>query len=100
MPKITHTAEQLQDLLLERINRIPSLRGEDTDVNKGELIWMEAGEAKLNGLDPYAYLHDVLERLSTQAANRIDELLPHRWRPYQPDGDKMLRADGYEVSKH
>jgi hypothetical protein len=31
--------------------------------------------SKLNGLDPYAYLHDVLERLSTHAANRIDELL-------------------------
>jgi len=37
--------------------------------------------AKLNGLDPCAYLRDVLERLPTQAANRIEELLPHRWRP-------------------
>ncbi len=35
--------------------------------------------AKLNGLDPYAYLRDVLERLPTQPASRINELLPHRW---------------------
>ncbi len=35
--------------------------------------------AKLNGLDPYAYLRDVLERLPIQPANRTDELLPHRW---------------------
>ncbi|HEX6705290.1 MAG TPA: IS66 family transposase [Albitalea sp.] len=35
--------------------------------------------ARLNGLDPYAYLSDVLERLPTQPASRIDELLPHRW---------------------
>ena len=35
--------------------------------------------AKLNGLDPYAYLRDVLERLPTQPASRIEELLPHRW---------------------
>lgn len=35
--------------------------------------------AKLNGLDPYAYLRDVLERLPTQPAIRIEELLPHRW---------------------
>jgi transposase len=35
--------------------------------------------AKLNGHDPYAYLRDVLERLPTQPASRIDELLPHRW---------------------
>lgn len=37
--------------------------------------------AKLNGHDPYAYLKDVLERLPTQRASRIDELLPYRWQP-------------------
>ena len=37
--------------------------------------------AKLNGLDPYAYMRDVLERLPTQPASRITELLPHHWRP-------------------
>jgi transposase len=36
--------------------------------------------ARLNGHDPYAYLKDVLERLPTQPASRITELLPHRWR--------------------
>ncbi|VTU41541.1 Transposase (plasmid) [Variovorax sp. RA8] len=35
--------------------------------------------AKLNGLDPYAYLKDVLTRLPTQSAAQIEELLPHRW---------------------
>lgn len=35
--------------------------------------------AKLNGLEPYAYIRDVLERLPTQPASRIAELLPHRW---------------------
>jgi transposase len=37
--------------------------------------------AKLNKIDPWAYLRDVLARLHNQPANRIDELLPHRWRP-------------------
>lgn len=37
--------------------------------------------AKLNGHEPHAYLRDVLARLPTQRANRIDELLPHRWCP-------------------
>jgi transposase len=37
--------------------------------------------AKLNGHDPYAYIKDVLTRLPTQPAGRIEELLPHRWRP-------------------
>jgi len=37
--------------------------------------------ARLNGLEPYAYLKDVLTRLPTQPAAKIEELLPHRWHP-------------------
>jgi hypothetical protein len=37
--------------------------------------------ARLNGLDPYNYIKDVLTRLPTQPAGRIEELLPHRWQP-------------------
>lgn len=37
--------------------------------------------ARLNGHDPWAYLRDVLQRLPTQLNSRIEELLPHRWRP-------------------
>ena len=36
---------------------------------------------KLNGLEPHAYLSDVLERLPTQPASRIADLLPHQWQP-------------------
>jgi transposase len=35
--------------------------------------------AKLNGLDPYAYLRDVLERLPAHPASRVHELLPQCW---------------------
>jgi transposase len=37
--------------------------------------------AKMKGLNPYAYLKDVLERLPTHKASRINELLPHNWAP-------------------
>lgn len=37
--------------------------------------------AKQNGLEPYAYLKDVLTRLPTHPDRRIAELLPHRWQP-------------------
>ena len=36
--------------------------------------------AKMNGLDPYAYLKDVMERLPMQKASAINELLPHNWK--------------------
>jgi hypothetical protein len=45
--------------------------------------------AKLNGHDPWAYLKDVLTRLPTQLNSRIDELLPHNWRP------AMINASGW-----
>ena len=35
--------------------------------------------ARINGHDPYAYLKDILERLPTHPASRVDDLLPHRW---------------------
>jgi transposase len=37
--------------------------------------------AKLNGHDPHAYLKDILTRLPTHPASRIEELLPHVWKP-------------------
>jgi transposase len=36
--------------------------------------------ARLNGIDPYAYLADVLRRLPTHKDKDIDELLPHVWK--------------------
>lgn len=37
--------------------------------------------AKLNGLDPQAYLADVLDRIQDHKINRLDELLPWNWTP-------------------
>ena len=37
--------------------------------------------ARMNGHDPYAYLKDVLTRLPTHRASRIEELLPQHWQP-------------------
>lgn len=35
--------------------------------------------ARLNGHEPYAYLKDVLQRLPTQPASALRDLLPYRW---------------------
>jgi len=41
--------------------------------------------ARINGHEPLAYLTDVLDRLPTHPASRIDELLPYNWqRPSVP----------------
>ncbi len=37
--------------------------------------------AKLHGHEPWNYLSDVIARLPTQLNSRIDDLLPHNWKP-------------------
>ncbi|MET4101220.1 hypothetical protein ABIE58_000637 [Roseovarius sp. MBR-78] len=37
--------------------------------------------AKLNGLDPLAYLDDVLDRIHDHKINKLNELLPWNWVP-------------------
>lgn len=46
--------------------------------------------ARMNGHDPYAYLRDVLERLPTQRASQIGELLPHRWQSAAPEAATLV----------
>lgn len=38
--------------------------------------------AKMNGLDPQAYLTDILSRINDHKINRLDELLPWNWAPF------------------
>jgi transposase len=38
-----------------------------------------------NGINPEAYLADVLLRLGSHPASLLDELLPHRWSPAPAD---------------
>ena len=37
--------------------------------------------AKMSGVDPQAWLADVLARIATHPAHRLDELLPWNWTP-------------------
>jgi transposase len=37
--------------------------------------------AKINGLDPQAYLKEVMERMPTIKYSNLDLLLPHQWKP-------------------
>jgi transposase len=38
-------------------------------------------------IDSQAYLRDVLDRISTHPARRIEELLPDRWQSLRRSGD-------------
>lgn len=50
--------------------------GSDAGGERAAAIYSLVETAKLNGLDPQAYLQDVLARIADHPINRIDELLP------------------------
>jgi transposase len=41
----------------------------------------------INNVEPQEYLNDVLIRIQTHPQSKIDELLPHKWRPPDDVGD-------------
>lgn len=50
--------------------------GSDAGGERAAAIYSLIGTAKLNDIDPVAYLRDVLTRIADHPINRIDELLP------------------------
>ena len=40
--------------------------------------------AKMNGIDPQAWLADVLARIAEHPARKLDELLPWNWQSRAP----------------
>lgn len=50
--------------------------GSDAGGERAAALYSLIGTAKLNGMDPQAYLRYVLDRIGEHPINRIDELLP------------------------
>jgi transposase len=50
--------------------------GSDSGGERAAVVYSLLGTAKLNGLNPRAYLRHVLQRIAEHPSNRIDELLP------------------------
>ena len=50
--------------------------GSDTGGERAAAIYGLIGTAKLNGINPEAYLREVLSRIADHPINRIEELLP------------------------
>jgi transposase len=58
--------------------------GSDRGGERAAAMYSLIETATLNGLDPEAYLRDVLARIADHPINRIAELLPWNWRSAKP----------------
>jgi transposase len=54
--------------------------GSERGGERAAMIYTLIMTAKLNGVDPYAWLADVLARIAEHPAQRLHELLPWNWR--------------------
>ena len=55
--------------------------GSDRGGQRAAAMYSLVVTAKMNGIDPQAWLTDVLSRIATHPAHRLDELLPWNWTP-------------------
>ncbi len=55
--------------------------GSELAAQRAAVVMSLVQSVKLNGLDPWTYLRDVLARIHSLPSHRLEELLPHRWRP-------------------
>ena len=58
--------------------------GSDRGAERAAVMATLIMSAKLNDVDPQAWLADVLARINDHAVRRLDELLPWNWRKPMP----------------
>ena len=57
--------------------------GSERGGQRAAFMYSIIGTAKLNDIDPQAWLADVIARISDLQVSRLPELLPWNWKPMQ-----------------
>jgi len=53
----------------------------ERDGEAAAVVFSPIESCKLVGVEPYAYLRDVLQRIDQHRVDRLTELLPFNWTP-------------------
>ncbi len=62
--------------------------GSERGGHRAAFMYSLIGSAKLNGVDPQAWLADVIARISDLPVSRLPELLPWNWQPLAAQPEK------------
>ena len=57
--------------------------GSDRGGQRAAVVYTLIQSAKLNDVDPQAWLADVLARIAEHPVRQLDQLLPWNWHPQQ-----------------
>ena len=55
--------------------------GSDTGGQRAATVYSLIATCERHGVEPWAYLYDVLARLPEHSMHKLDELFPHNWTP-------------------
>ena len=66
--------------------------GSDRGGQRAAAMYSLIVTAKMNDVDPHAWLTDVLARIATHPAHRIDELLPWNWKALREEAPTAAAA--------
>jgi len=73
--------------------------GSEAGAWRAAVIYSLVASCKLHDIDPFRYFRDVLSRVSTHPADRIDELLPSEWKKLNADSGADLSDDDAKTIK-
>lgn len=66
--------------------------GSDRGGRTAATLYSMVGSCKRHGVDPFAYLKDILKRLPTYPADRLGELLPDAWIAANPEARRRVAS--------
>jgi transposase len=72
-----HSERQIKQLVIGRKNWL--FAGSAGGAENAAILFSVIVSCKLHGVDPFAYLRDVLMRIQTHPASRVEELIPRQW---------------------
>jgi transposase len=73
--------------------------GSEAGAWRAAIIYSLVASCKLNGIDPFRYFRDILTRVSTHPADKIDELLPVEWKKLNTKSDSDVDCDTTMIIK-
>ena len=73
--------------------------GSEAGAWRAAIIYSLVASCKLNEIDPFRYFRDVLARVSTHPADKIDELLPSEWKKLNAEADAGVGDDTTKIIK-